>query len=437
MTLLILIIILLFSLFLSKILFNRWFNHLTVYSVIWFVLLFMYELKLLRYYDLNIETWFVIALSYLAFHLGIFCYFAIKKNVENSESSNSDFSFNPIFYKNGRLLIIVIVITGVIGLAGAIQQWNILIHKFGSISKIILSANDIYKMRVEGEIKGVAYLPTFSFVSLFFAALYSAYKRRISLISLLPFSAIILKDLAIVARALMLFGLIEFTVVFIVAIYVFNSEKSISGSQRKSYIFRFIVIVLLFIGSASFVRSIKGSVEHYTAASRSLRSLNVFDVITPSIYLYVSGDVGVLNKYLEHNDENTRFGENTFMPLYNLLAKFNFVKEPKTYQKGYYIPMWTNTGTYIRELHADFGILGVVLGPFLLGFLATLYWFRFFLTKRLPDLLIYTFISIIIYFSFLVMITRLGNWILAFFLTLIILWITQKVGESLRKNERS
>ena len=353
MVFLILIIALIFSLSLSKALFQRWFNHLAIYSLIWFVLIFMYELKLLKYYDLNSETWFVVVLSYLAFHLGIICYFSIVENKKNSESSELNLSSNPVFYKDGHLLIIVTVITGIIGLVGALQQWNLLLHKYGSIQRIILSANDIYKMRVEGEIQGVAYLPAFAFVSLFFAALYSAYKRKIALISLLPFSAIILKDLANVARALMLFGLIEFTVVFIVAVYAFNLEKN-SLSIRKSYLLRFIFIIIIFIASASFVRSIKGSVEHYTAASNSLRGLNVFNIITPSIYLYVSADVGVLNKYLEHNNERSRFGENTFMPIYNILAKFNFVDEPNTYQKGYYIPMWSNTGTYIRELHARF-----------------------------------------------------------------------------------
>lgn len=434
MVFILLIITFLFSLSLGKILFKRWFNHLSVYSLIWFVLLFMYELKLLRYDNLSSETWFVIILSYIAFHLGVVCYFALKRVNEKIETSNEELSSNPLFYKEGRLLIIVILITGFIGLAGGLQQWSVLIHKFGSIQKVILNANDIYRMRVEGEIQGIAYLPAFGFVSLFFAALYSAYKRKIAFISILPFTAIILKDLANIARALMLFGLVEYSIVFIVSIYVFNLEKSSSNTSQKSYLFRFLIIIVIFIGSASFVRSIKGSVEHYKSASSSIRSLNLFDVITPSIYLYLSADVGVLNKYLEHNNENTRFGENTFMPVYNILAKFDFVSKPDTYQKGYYIPMWTNTGTYIRELHADFGILGVVLGPFLLSFLATMFWFKFFNTRNIINLIFYTFISIIIFFSFLVMITRLGNWIIAFTLTILSFLVLQKIGDNMSRN---
>ena len=434
MIFIILIVTFLFSLALSKILFRRWFNHLSVYSLIWFILLFLYELKLLRYYDLSTETWFVIALSYIAFHLGVLFYFSVNKINKSTEVPVPELSSNPFFYKQGKLLIIVIIITGLVGLVGALQQWVLLIHRFGSIQKVILSANSVYKMRVEGEIQGIAYLPAFAFVSLFFSALYSAFKRKITLISVLPFSAIILKDLANIARALMLFGLIEFTVVFIITVYVLNTEKSPLNRTKKSYWFRFIIIVVVFVICASFVRAIKGSVEHYKAASSSIRSLNLFDVITPSIYLYLSSDVGVLNQYLEHDNERTGFGENTFMPIYNILAKFDVVSEPNTYQKGYYIPMWTNTGTYIRELHADFGVLGVIFGPFLLSFLATLFWFKFFYSKNIIDLITYTFISIIIFFSFLVMITRLGNWVIAFTLTIIFYLTIQKIGDSLNKN---
>lgn len=168
MIFIILIVTFLFSLALSKILFRRWFNHLSVYSLIWFILLFLYELKLLRYYDLSTETWFVIALSYIAFHLGVLFYFSVNKINKSTEVPVPELSSNPFFYKQGKLLIIVIIITGLVGLVGALQQWVLLIHRFGSIQKVILSANSVYKMRVEGEIRGIAYLPAFAFVSLFF-----------------------------------------------------------------------------------------------------------------------------------------------------------------------------------------------------------------------------------------------------------------------------
>jgi len=397
----------------------------------------LYELKLLRYYDLSAETWFVIILSFISFHLGVFFYFSLGNVNKDIGNSQEELSSDSIFYRQGQLLYIVIIITGLIGLLGALQQWNFLIHKFGSIQKVLLSAYRIYKMRIEGEIQGIAYLPAFAYVSLFFAAIYSAYKKKIALISLLPFSAIILKDLANVGRVFMLFGLIEFTVVFIVASYGFNIEKSLSDTHKKSYFFRFILIIAILVLSASFVRSIRGSIEQYKSASSSIRGLNLFDVITPSVYLYFSSDVGVLNSYLEHNNEEVRFGENTFMPIYSFLAKFNLVTEPNTYQKGYYIPMWTNTGTYLRELHADFGVLGIIFGPFILSFLATLFWFRFFSSKSMMDLILYSYINIIILFSFLMMVTRLGNWVIGLILTILFYLIMERIGHALKNNYRS
>ena len=35
--------------------------------------------------------------------------------------------------------------------------------------------------------------------------------------------------------------------------------------------------------------------------------------------------------------------------------------------------MWTNTGTYLREIHADFGYVGLFTIPFLLGLLTTIF----------------------------------------------------------------
>jgi len=437
MVFIILTSVLIISLFLSRILFKRWFNPLAIYTIIWFVLLFLYELKLLRYYDLNSYTWFIIILSFLSFLIGIFFYFSIRSFLPDNSFENTSVNLfdNPIFAKNGKILFIAIIVTALIGLTGALQHWNLLLKKFGSLENIFIYANIVYRMRVEGVLQGIAYLPTFSFVSIFLAGLYSAYKNKISLITLLPLSAIILKDLANVGRVFMLFGLIEFLCVFLMVRYVMKAKETKGYlKSKKSNVINFIIIIGIIILSASFVRSIKGQIESYKTATSSLKNLNVAEVITPSIYLYFSSDIGVLKKYLEHNSEFARWGENTFMPLYSILAKFKVIREPRTYQKAYYIPMWSNTGTYLRELHADFGIAGIILGPFLLGFLSTFFFFKFLHEKKIEYLIIETYLYIIIFFTFLMIITRTGNWLISLILTIIIVSVLQKIGKATAKN---
>ena len=121
--------------------------------------------------------------------------------------------------------------------------------------------------------------------------------------------------------------------------------------------------------------------ESYEGTSNELRQFKDNLIISPSLYLYLSSDVGVLSQYLRSEGTSypemdyTQFGQNTFLPVYNFLSKFGFIDRVSGYQRGYFIPMWTNTGTYIRELHADFGITGILLGPYLIGLLIT--WIAF------------------------------------------------------------
>ena len=261
--------------------------------------------------------------------------------------------------------------------------------------------------------------------------------NKISLITLLPIMAIILKDLANVGRAFMLFALVEFICVFMIARYSMNKkEKTSVQKSKKSLVINFILILSVIIISASFVRSIKGQIEHYKTATSSLKQLNVLDVITPSIYLYFSSHVGVLNKFLEQNNERSMIGEHTFMPAYNIAAKFNLTKNPNSYQKGYFIPMWTNTGTYLRELYSDFGILGVTAGPFLLSFLSVYFFFRFLNEKKIFYLIYTSYLYIVIFFTFLVMVTRLGNWIISLLLTILSVTILERIGKKhIEKNK--
>jgi oligosaccharide repeat unit polymerase len=70
------------------------------------------------------------------------------------------------------------------------------------------------------------------------------------------------------------------------------------------------------------------------------------------------------------------FGANTLAPVYRVLAKLGFDTHTSRYQVFYKTPAPANTGTYLREVHADFGVLGVLLIPFLMGFVTTVIWFR-------------------------------------------------------------
>lgn len=431
MVFLLLIFFSVFFALLSKHLFDKWFNHLSIYVIIWFFLLFLYELKLIRYEDLTFETWFVIIGAFISYFLGIITFFVAKNNFGNyPDSNNKNLRIQTnLFINNAKVLKISILITSIIGLIGAIQNWLVLLHEFKTFPNIIISANIIYHMRVEGELAFVPYLSSFSYVAVFLGALYSARKGKISFYLTFPFLGVILSDLANVGRAGMLFAFVEFISALVLYSYSINKyDLNQSKRSNKKFAISIVLIFISLVAAATVVKSIRGSVESISSSTSTLNKLKGNAVITPTVYLYFSSDVGVLNKYLELEKENSMFGENTFMPIYRVLNKLDLVEKPQFYQTGYYIPMWTNTGTYLRELHADFGVTGILLVPFLLGLFITFLWFKFFETTRLNYLVILVYFYIIIFFSFVVFEPRQGYWIISLVLILLFIPALEKLS---------
>ncbi|HMN26430.1 MAG TPA: oligosaccharide repeat unit polymerase, partial [Ignavibacteriaceae bacterium] len=183
---------------------------------------------------------------------------------------------------------------------------------------------------------------------------------------------------------------------------------------------------------SSFIRISRGSRENYVGTDRQLKQMKDNFLFSPSIYLYISSDAGVFSKYLELDKEEARIGENSFRLFYDFLSRFELVEKPKFFQQGYFIPMWTNTGTFIREIHADFGIIGVLVIPFILGISLTWFWFIFIRTGNIFSLVFMVYLYLIIGFSFLVMVTRLNQWYFSQILILLYIPILQNLAS--RKN---
>ena len=211
---------------------------------------------------------------------------------------------------------------------------------------------------------------------------------------------------------------------------ILNQETNVPFKfSRKTALISIILLLALVIAAASIVRTSRGIKENFRGASQELRQLEENMILTPSVYFYLSSDLGVLNQYLFYDNENAKFGENTFRGVYYLLSKLKIVEEPEFFQKGYFIPMWSNTGTYLREIHADFGISGVIIVPFLLGLLCSWLWFKFIQQKSLFSLVILVYLYIVLAFSFLVVVTRLNQWFLSQALILLFIPLLNRIAK--------
>lgn len=429
---LILISVISFSgLVLGKLLFRKWINHLTIYCVIMGGLIFLYELKLLPYPDIIPMAWFYIVSSFLCFLFGILTIIAgrilFTYNEKVVEKSIDDI---PIFADGGKALKYSLIFFSCISLFVALHRWTILLGMFGSVQNVFLNAALVYRLNVHGEIKEfIPILPSFVYVAIFLSGIYTAHKGKFTLLTFLPFFAIILKELTYFGRGELLFTLLEFLFTFLLFRHLLNNDvQKRFKFSRKNAIIASTVLLLLIFSIASLVKVSRGSTENYGGTSKTLKELEGNFFISPSLYLYLSSDIGVFSRYLELEVEETKFGESTFKGFYFLLARLGIVEKPNFYQKGYFIPMWTNTGTYIRELHADFGPSGVFLVPYLLGFIITWLWFKFYQTKNLMVLSFLVYLFVLVGFSFLMMVTRLNQWYFSQVFILLFIPILEKLA---------
>lgn len=423
-----LIVVFVVSIFLSYKLFGKLINPLSIYVFIWTVMLFLYYLKFINYINLSVKAWSVIIIAYVSFFLGIITYFTAFKvvNRERQSGINRKSESLRFFSDNGKMIRNISYFFAMIGLIGAVQNWMVLLKLYGSLTEVIVHLSAIYRARVSGQIVGVIpYLSSASYVAIFFAGIYSAWKKRFTLVAAVPLLVIIIQGVAQVGRAGILFGFVEFGLTYVFSSFYFDAEGKILKSRLRQIVSA-LVIVILFILSVVLVKNLRGETNSFVGQTRAISNTKNDLFITPALYLYLSGDVGVLSKYLDSNGENTKIGENTFQFVYNILSKFGVIEKPYTYQKGYYIPTWMNTGTYLRELIADFGVGGMLVFVYFLGLFSAYFWNGLFYEKRFGFLIPLVYITIIITISFLMMITRAAAWFISFIVILGLYYIIDK-----------
>ncbi len=420
------------SILISKLLFKNWFNHLSLYSLVWTVMIDFYELKLMNFSSLKTETWIVIVLCFISFVLGIMTLFSARALATPKEVPNieKDFFYFKIFADDGRIVKYSILVFSIIGLLSALQSWYVLINKFGSITNVLINAARVYSLQRGGEISGtIPYIFIFTYLSIFLGGLYAAYKNKFSLFLILPLIAVVLKQISEFARAGILLGFFEFFITyFLFKGLLIKQTSSIGKNNSKKKIIPIIVFTLIMVIGATAVKTFRNPVEDFSASNRALGQFKGGIFISPSIYLYSCSHIGVLNKYFENGGEYPPIGQNTFFTIYNILSKFKLAEKPNLYQKGYYIPMWTNTATYIREIHADFGYWGIFLIPYLMGLIITYLWFKVIESKRIILLVVLTYLYVLIGFSFLTMISRSSYWFISLFALLVIIPLVEKMA---------
>jgi oligosaccharide repeat unit polymerase len=89
------------------------------------------------------------------------------------------------------------------------------------------------------------------------------------------------------------------------------------------------------------------------------------------LYWYIASPLAAFNDFLTTFNGVYEWGQNTFFPIYKWLCRFGLAQqaEVSVYGERTYLPYLANVYTYLRTFYEDFGLLGVALAPYALGWL--------------------------------------------------------------------
>lgn len=402
------------SIVIGKWSFGKWFNPLGLYGFVWCFSLSLLETNLIQYYPLSSETWFLIISGWLSFSIGVLTIVASRSSLQRN--TKQGFQQYILTESNIRaeqqVLYKILFIINTISFLNLLHLIYLIKNIIGDVTNVLAVGNFLYSFRVREGIPGsIPYVGSLMLTGCLLAGVYASSKNKIQLITVIPIIISILTSIFNMGRAMLILACILF-----IAGYFFEhirTKKYIgvlrNGSLRKY--FGITLVIAMIIGGAEVVRSNRGSIESYGSATGALKKIGKMGFITPSIFMYVTANNVVFDQYLKSEKESEVVGNYTLAPFWRTLAKIGFDTYVNQYQPFYYTPVRANTGTYLRELHVDFGILGVLFGPYILGVLSSFFWFRIQKLGRLLDIVFLGFLFVVIAMSIFYWVLQLGYWL--------------------------
>jgi len=119
-----------------------------------------------------------------------------------------------------------------------------------------------------------------------------------------------------------------------------------------------------------------------------------------SLYWYIVSPLAGFNEFITNFDGNYSLGENMFFPICKWLYRLNLIElsEISVYGEKVHVPYLANVYSYLRNVYEDFGIFGIAIVPYTIGWVSS--------TLRrgsriyFPVLNLYVILLVFIFFSF-------------------------------------
>lgn len=119
-----------------------------------------------------------------------------------------------------------------------------------------------------------------------------------------------------------------------------------------------------------------------------------------SLYWSIASPVAAFGEFVQNFNGDYLLGESLFFPVHKWLHRFGLVSqsELRIFSEKVYIPYVANVYSYLRNIYEDFGMLGIAIVPYVLGWITSVLRPR--ATFCLAHLNLYLILLVLITFSF-------------------------------------
>lgn len=379
---------------LARFLCGRWANHLSLYSSVWTLSLTGYELRWIRYNPISGEAWLYIFIAWIAIYLG-----TALAMVRAREPSK------PVPGESQQRLKAVIILFSLAGLASCAALAREIMREVDPnlLVAVTAGATKIYSATFEetGDFAGIPYLSFLPFAACALAGIYAARKGRIDWVSSFPLLVTVVMTILSVSRWTMLLA----TALSAGSFFLTPKVRTARFSATHKLLLASVVAASMV--AVSLARTDLGG--SFLGESAVLDRVGDVMPFASSIYFYLSGPPVALSSYLREasQEANQPWGRFTFASIYRVLSKVGLARSVPFHQEFYGTPEPINTGTYLREIHSDFGPLGVFLFPFALGM--TVGWLSR-SSRSLVRTVLLTHLYVGVFFSFTYLVVITGQW---------------------------
>lgn len=374
------------AVYVGKIIYRNFFNPICLYSIVWGMAVFVHQSDLIFYYNLTPFCWMVIFASHLLFVLG--CIIGWNLNIDGK----------PIIIECIRdeqlkkWMFIGIVVTMSIAAIAIVANLKtmISIYGFNLMEQIVLIYGD--RINETQKIQTIPYLGSFIFITL---PLLGCYLKRFGFhIIVIPCVFLACADgLISGGRAGIVFAFLLF-----LAGYKCMDKGSKSSSWGRGRVLFLLMCLVAFVSMIFFVSQERADGMKMAYATDLYTNLFGYNVTLYKALLYIAGPIGTLNEYLRECE--FYFGKNSFLTIYNVLAKLGLMEPINHYQKFFSTPIECNVGTWVREIIEDFTLVGATFFIPFFGVLSSCVYSRALKRKTITMKIIWSIFAMVLALSF-------------------------------------